>query len=331
MRGRRRPGCGRTLSSWLSGVAAFVVSAALVPVNPLPVAAEISSNYQGFDGCQGNYQPNTTQMQAYWTGTPMWQYYMYLPGDYGWPTCPNGISSTWVQAVHNGGGPYPMRYGLVAIMVGPQCCTTDSGRTYPYWISLNTSTAYSQGKTEADDAVLQLGQYGISDSTFPIVYDLEGYQGTMDSSNCYVHNVEAQCDAAVRSFVSGWVWEMHNVQSQYWVGVYGSSCDSNPSNWVGSTPFPDFVWIAWANRGGPSVWNYVCLSDGYWIQDQRHGQYRGTHTGPKYNGVQLSIDSDCAQSYIWSGPSPIYNDTDNSGESPGVSEDDPFACPGAIQ
>jgi hypothetical protein len=301
---------------------------------PVPALAEVASNYQGFDGCQPQpapRQPTVSEMQAYWTGTPFWQYYLYLPGDYGWAYCPSGISSSWIQAVHNSSS---MRYGLVAIMVGPQCCATDGGRAYPYWISLNTATATGQGKTEADNAVYQLAQYGVFDATFPIVYDMEGYRGSGDNSNCYAYNLLAQCDAAVRAFIGGWIWEMHSVQSQYWVGAYGSSCDSYPENWVGASPVPDFVWISWWSRGTPSAWGYACLNDVRWNTDQRHGQYAGGHWGKVYNNVQLFMDSDCANGWVWPGAGTYggyYNDGDPQGESGGATEDDNYTCSGGNQ
>lgn len=280
----------------LAGLLLLLVTAgsSAVPVLVPPAAAVVPgasqgiSVAQGFDGCQGNGQPTVSQMQAFWTGTPYYNFYVYIGGSQA--TCgPANVTASWVNQVTNIG------YSLLPVWVGPQApCSGGS-------ISYYTNTAYSQGTTEANATVHAAEALGFDPGT-PIAYDLKGYN-TQNSS----------CVAAVNAFLSGWNFQIGRGFWGYLPDNYGSSCGSNIQSWAHLSTNPSAVWIADYN-GVDSVWNKSCLDNVSWSSDQRHAQYAGTHY-QTYNNITLSIDSDCANGPVT--PSPIFGaESDAEGNDP---------------
>ncbi len=272
-----------------------------------PVAAAspaiTNSNGQGFDGCQlrnsqGNVQqPTASQMQAFWTGTPEYEYSVYIGGSTAY--CPGptaGISQSWFTSVLSQG------WGIVGLWVGPQCCGTESSTV----ISTNTTNAYNQGVSEADKAANQWcnwGQcYGLAE---PIAYDFES-----DTNPTAQH-----------AFLRGWT---HELQSRLFsAGGYSSTCltSNEIGSWASLSPVVNFIYPAYYD-GRDTVYGTPalgCLANSVWVYDQRFHQYQGTHS-KTYNNVTLSIDSDCANGPVLNSIGLSYGDSESS-EGAGPTED----------
>jgi hypothetical protein len=103
----------------------------------------------------------------------------------------------------------------------------------PYSQPINTTpaTAAAEGAGDADSAILQLANIGLSGS---IAYlDIEPYNTTAGSS----------CSQAVRNYVNAWVGEMHS--KGYFTGVYGSGSDINQDMGPGAVDnIADDIWVA---------------------------------------------------------------------------------------
>jgi|GEM_PF-3257347 len=261
-----------------SQAATTVPAARQVPLcNVCGTNVVITSFEQGFDGCQSNgSQPTTQEMHNFFYGTPLDQYYLYLGGSgslCGVSKGTSGITSSWVRAVLLEG------WGLVGIWYGHQCCG-GSG------ISTTPSVAEQQGTQDAQAAVAEARSIALNGG--PIVADIEGVGGWSGNPT----DVTAVVDY-------GSAFDQTIAQSGYVPGIYGSSCSSALSSFAHGYYVPSFMWAAWGNRGQPTVWGYLCLSDGLWTNNQRHGQYRGTHQMGPFNGQYLNADSDCAGGPIW--------------------------------
>lgn len=250
------------------------------------------SNDDGFDGCQGHYQPTPSDMQAFWTGSSFYEYFLYIGGSYAY--CPNGISQSWFSSVLGQG------WGIVGLWVGPQCCGTESSTV----ISDNTTNAYNQGVAEADKAANQWcswGQcYGLPE---PIAYDFE-------------HDTNPTAEHA---FLRGWT---HELQGRLFsAGAYASTCSTSNEvgSWASLSPTINFAYPANYN-GQDQVYGMTCLSNSPWSQDQRFHQYQGGHS-KTLNNVTLNIDSDCANGPVLSTVFSTYGDSESSEGTGGSSEE----------
>lgn len=224
-------------------------------------------NGKGFDTCAA---PSTAQMQSWWTSTP-WSFVgIYVGGNTRACSQPN-LTATWMNTTNTQGWRHQM------IWVGPQApCTTFANR-----ISLDTATAYQQGKTEADSAYTALINLGITNSAAgtPIVYDMEGYPN------------DTACRAAVKSFMLGWTDQLAVAPAQV-AGVYGSACNSYLSDLATIARPPAYIWAAnWDLN--PSTATLSCVSGATFANHQRLKQYQGDHN-ETWGGVTLNIDSNCA-------------------------------------
>ncbi len=236
------------------------------PAEALFAGGGVSQGY-GFDACAA---PSATAMNAWWPNTPWWWVGIYIGGDERGCSQPN-LTGSWLNNRYSTG----WRFEL--LWVGPQApCTGYANR-----ISYNTSTAHTQGENEAVsvyNAIVNLG-FGNGNGT-PVIYDMEAF----DTSN-------SSCVAAVRSFVSGWDYQLHLAPAQK-AGYYGSSCASDVDGMASANPVPDY--INGANySSGTSTSNIPCVASYHWTQHQRLKQYRGSHY-ETWNGVTLKIDSNCA-------------------------------------
>lgn len=275
---------GMTLNGGLYGPRVVAASAAIT-----------NTSVQGFDGCQGHAQPTVSQMQSFWTGSPLSVYFVYIGGSNAY--CPGptaGISQSWFTSVLNQG------WGIVGLWVGPQCCGTQSSTV----ISTNTTNAYNQGVAEADKAANQWcswGQcYGLAE---PIAYDFES-----DTDPTAEH-----------SFLRGWTAELQ--ARVFNAGAYSSTCltSNEVGSWASLRPVVNFIYPAdWDGRD--TVYGLGCLSNGLWAYDQRFHQFRGTHN-QTYNGVTLSTDSDCANGPVLNWLVVPYQDGGESTEGAGPTED----------
>jgi len=169
------------------------------------------------------------------------------------------------------------------------------GEQDPCWggnqakFSTNTSTAFSEGETEAGEARSALSSEGFNPGTSgntSIVYDLENYTQT------------TACIAAAQHFVEGWDTILASAPSQV-AGVYGSTCASDLAALTGS-PTPHFIWGAqW--DGDPNTNDMGCNLAGKWTNSQRLKQYVSEHneTWPEAGGVELYIDTDNANGPVY--------------------------------
>jgi glycoside hydrolase-like protein len=239
------------------------------PAYALPNGSGIDQA-KGFDTCQ---DPNTSQMQAFWTGTPYFWLGTYIGGSLMACSQPN-LSADYLNSVHSQGWDFEF------IWVGPQPPCTGYNQRF----SSDPNTAYQQGKNEAISAwsllTNTLGVTNFAGGT-ALVYDLE--------------SSPSACQAATNSFISGWDYQLQLAPAQK-AGVYGSVCGSNLAALASISNVPDFIWGAWYN-GNPSTGNLdgggCGVPNGWWGYSQRLKQYNGGHN-ETWNGVTLNIDNDCA-------------------------------------
>jgi hypothetical protein len=151
-----------------------------------------------------------------------------------------------------------------------------------YKMSSNTTTAASQGKAAADDAINKLNAIGVGLVT--IVYlDVEAAGS----------GLTAACQAAGLAYVHAWVTELH--ENSEMAGLYSSACSPNMSVYAAAPP-PDDVWVADYNGKASASTSSVttsCLPASMWTTHQRIHQYRGA-------GVTagLSVDLDCIDGLV---------------------------------
>jgi len=270
----------RKIATPLVALALFAGAPTAISVSiPEPVIADSGiSQHMGVDAC--GLHNNVSRAQAFWSGTPYWNFGLYLGGSAA--GCPVSGAS-FVTSIRN------MGWKIMPIWVGPQApCSSYSVR-----FSSNTATARQQGKNEAIAAYNRLIALGMTTLNTPVIYDLENFP-TNNSA----------CVAATKAFMQGWVEQMHLPPAQK-AGVYGSSCASGIANFASNANPPDFITGAdW--DGIKSVWNMACISTGVWTNHQRHKQYRGDHN-ETWNGVTVSVDNDCSDGPVYPGPDNMGN------------------------
>lgn len=212
-------------------------------------------------------------------------YYNYIGGSSENSNC-TAASGSWINTVTTSP---TQAWDLVFTWVGPQVPSSCTNRTFSTYMSLNTTTAYNQGKTEGANAYNQLVSLGINTLNAPVEYDIEGYNGG------------TSCRAAVSSFAKGWADQLALPPVQK-SGIYGSSCSSYLDDFWTDGNAPNFIWGAdWGNPKNTT--SIVCVSDSHWTNHQRHEQWMGGHN-EAWGGVTLSIDSDCANGPAYGTHSP---------------------------
>ena len=223
---------------------------------------------RGFDACTA---PSTSSMKAWWTNTPWTWVGVYIGGNSRACSQPN-LTAAWLNTQFTTGWRFEF------LWVGPQApCTTFANR-----ISSSTSTAFNQGVSNAQSAFNALVNLGVTNNAqgTPVIYDMEAF----DTSN-------SGCLAAVKSFVNGWVQQMHVAPGQR-AGYYGSSCGSAVDAMASIGHVPDYINGAdW--DGNPSTSAISCVASSHWTNHQRMKQYQGGHN-ETWNGVTINIDSNCA-------------------------------------
>jgi hypothetical protein len=232
------------------------------------------SQRMGWDACGIG---STANASAFWTGTPYWNMGLYLGGSSYGTGCTRWSNAN-VSTLQSQG------WKFLPLWVGPQAPCTG----FPSRFSSNPTTAYNQGKTEAISAYQKIVSLGWSTLDAPIIYDLEGF----DTGN-------ASCVAAVKQFISGWMYQLHLPPAQKG-GVYGSTCSSNLSGLAGIANVPDFIAGAnWSDNKNTAT--LACIPTNYWTQNQRHKQYVGDHN-ETWNGVTLNVDNDCSNAPVYPSP-----------------------------
>lgn len=268
-------------------LAAMSLAIAL-PMGAAPQVGAAGSYTYETKGLDSACAPTTSQMNAFWNGTPYYHWYIYVGGAN--RSCKNNtnLTASWVST----NGPASTKWGLVPIWVGLQAPCTTPGKYYVF--SYNTTTAYNQGYSEAQSAASAVFNLGFS-SNVPIVFDLEYW----DTSN-------NPCVAAVRSFILGWVDWLHVPPSQK-AGVYGSVCASGLNSLATITHPPDWIWGAYYQTPpNPSTSNMACIPSSRWVYHQRHKQYVGSHN-ETWNRATLNVDNDCANGPVYANHDSLYD------------------------
>lgn len=228
------------------------------------------NQHQGFDTCAA---PTQDAMATWYRSSPYWWIGIYIGGSA--ISCPQpNLTPAWLNATYNQG------WRFAPLWVGPQApCTTYYSR-----FSLDPSTAYSQGSQEAGSAWTQLQNLGFGNAAgTPVLYDMEAFDTASSPAS-------AACKAAVKSFVQGWVNNLHISPAQV-AGVYGSTCASRLNDLASLSPPPDNIWGG--DGSGSHTSTMTCVDNGYWVSNQRLKQYTAGHN-ETYGGVTIQIDNDCA-------------------------------------
>ena len=225
---------------------------------------------QGFDTCAA---PSIQTLQNWITSSPYKTVNLYIGGEN--KGCrshnSNTINKSYVAQVKAKG------WKIIPTWVGLQGQSTICNCTV---MSSNLNTAYSQGRSEAEQAANTAINLGLLDTI--IYYDLEAFHGSV---------------SAAQSFIRGWVSRLHERGIK--AGLYGSAGGSHISDFASINPAPDAVWIAIANlsqytssasqiMNALGVQRYV--ADDLW-RGNRIYQYTGGHN-EVHGGITLNIDSD---------------------------------------
>lgn len=259
---------------WIALVSCLMLAAVLfVPSKSMQLPGSQLASIQvqegvGVDSCAaGSWTPS--QAQWLWNNPLPADGYTpstiggYIGGVGSNPNCTD-INSTWASDISAG---LP-GWGIIPIYVGYQA-PSGCGTNLPQ-MSIDPSTALSQGETDANQAASLAKSAGFTD----VVYDdMEGYDYT------------SSCDSAVTSYLNGWVYQLN--QDGLVAGVYGSA-DSTIAGLVGhigdsGMHEPAYIWTG----SGESLWNISSVPNSDWLNDQRDVQYGSS------SGDGMSWDSDC--------------------------------------
>jgi hypothetical protein len=263
------------LSSAATGVVQVVVA---TPASATPSAVQLLG--EGVDSCVA---PTAAQMANFWNGSPYYYWGIYIGGDERSCAQPN-LTTSWIATVTNGtANGISMAWKLMPLWVGPQDpCESGFGNT----ISTNTTTAFSQGQTQAGDAYDEWVNTLHQSASTPMVYDMEVSTGTITST----------CLAAMKSFISGWVSDLHYPPASK-AGLYTSTCGGDLNDFASIANPPDF--IDGADYGtSKSTSSLDCITSSNWSHQQRHKQYASPHK-VTYNGTTIQVDSRCANSWVY--------------------------------
>jgi hypothetical protein len=255
-------------------------------------AARASSGYdvhQGIDKC-GDQKDAT--VDALWTGTPFYNYGLYLGGaQSGWVSCTS--SASFVSYVRNKG------FGLMPLWDDLQAPCSSAAKK----MSSNTTTARSQGVSAANAAKSTAAADGFTLSDV-LWLDMEKF----DESN-------ASCKAAVHAYIDGWDSVLNTLTD---AGIY-----VNPANAVSLlslTNKPDFAWFSVWDVEVNSVWGISGVPNSDWLNDRRIHQYRGPKPyhlpwGCTSNcTITVSVDVDCVNGWIAEGNDTSDNDSAETNE-----------------
>ena len=225
---------------------------------------------QGFDKCE---IATLSQMQAWKNNSPYDAVNLYIGGIS--RACANSaLSANYLDQMSQQG------WKFIPTWVGLQASCSGYGNR----MSSNATTAYNQGRTEANNAATVAANLGLANSDRSgtiIYYDLEAY----DTTN-------VTCRNAAKAFINGWVERLEELGNQS--GVYGSACGSAVDDFSNISNVPDQIWPAhWIYNSyniGASIWNVACINNGKWVNSQRIRQYAGGHN-ESWGNVTLNIDS----------------------------------------
>nr|WP_236646807.1 glycoside hydrolase domain-containing protein [Micromonospora acroterricola] len=218
---------------------------------------------RGFDTCTA---PSQAAMDAWRASSPYGAIGIYISGASRSCAQPN-LTATWVANQTSNG------WRLIPIELGYQApCGTRTPK-----MSADPTTARSQGVSAANSAANAAQALGIG-SASTIYNDIEQYPSN------------TSCRAAVLSFLSGWVEQLH--ARGYLAGMYssGSSGIKDVCDAYGNPAYTrlDQIWIAWWNGVADTDAGSYC-ADAYYANHQRLHQYAGDVT-ETWGGVTMNID-----------------------------------------
>ncbi len=232
---------------------------------------------RGFDMCNA---PTAAQMLIWWNSSPLYDMNIYFSGRNRACKTQANLSLAWVDQVT------AMGWGLIPTVVGYQSPCTASGTTVK--LSYDPATAETQGRGEADIAVTDGGNLGLTTGSI-FYYDMERYDPpTPDTLGCR---------AATVAFLKGWTERIRELGFKS--GVYGSPKNAQ-EDWVGlGASKPDVIWMArWDNI--PSVWTYTSFPSfptNEWADHQRIKQWQAPHN-ETWGGVTFNIDGNIADAPV---------------------------------
>lgn len=242
------------------------------PLLLAPGGSVRTSLNRGFDKCTAG---TIAQMQTWWNNSPLYDSNIYISGRN--RGCSQAqLNANWVNQVS------AMGWGLIPTIVGYQspCSVCASCAKH----SSDAATAETQGRGEADIAVTDAGNLGLTSGSI-LYYDMERYDETVSTPGCRT---------ASTAFLKGWTDRVKELG--YRSGTYGS-----PRNAIDDWQFMpaanrmEAVWMArWDNV--PSVWTYISFSNfpaNVWNNHQRIKQWQAPHD-ETWGGVTFNIDGNIA-------------------------------------
>jgi hypothetical protein len=254
--------------------------------NLIGTGTTLQINREGFEtACY----PSTLQMQSWWNSPSPYRYVgTYIGGTHAY--CVNHSSScpcppaSWFSTTSGQG------WTFIPTWVGIQEQYGDLSLT-------STSTAYSQGVSEADAAANRLSALGFPSGSV-VYFDFER-----------PHPISTE--PYVQAFINGWVSELH--ARGHNAGIYGSYLSAAAWGSGSVTYPPDAIWPYNLNSPLQTVFGLCgptyCLPDTLWPNHQRLRQYK-QNVSDSQNGVTLTVDQDWAD-----GPTANYN---GSSQNPSV-------------
>ncbi len=239
-------------------------------------STRISLN-RGFDKCTA---ATVAQMQTWWNTSPFYDANIYMSGRNRGCSQPQ-LTAAWVDQVSR------MGWGLIPTIVGYQAPCSVSTNSAKH--SSDPATAETQGRGEADIAISDANNFGLTQGTV-LYYDMERYDETSATPGCRT---------SVNAFLKGWTDRLK--EKGYISGVYGSPTNA-VNDWINLPPASrmDAVWLArWDNV--PSVWYYAppspVVPDNFWSNHQRIKQWQGPHN-ETWGGVTFNIDGDISDAPV---------------------------------
>ena len=218
-----------------------------------------------FDTCTA---PTLATMTA-WRSSPFGAVGIYMGGVN--RTCQQPeLTASWVTQVTGLG------WRLLPIYKGlqPPC----GGKSTDQKIVLSSAT--TQGRAAADDAVTKAGALGLLGGS-AIYNDIENYSTT-----------DGVCRSAVLRYASGWTKRLHEkgFVSGIYVNLSSGAKDLNTYYLSTSYARPDAIWIA-RYDGVASLTGWSGISDSRWALHQRAKQFLANRS-ETYGGVTVNIDRD---------------------------------------
>ena len=257
------------------------------PLNIAPPAARglHQSQRLGFDKQQSL---TSAEMTTWWKSSPFFDVGFYIGGaNYCYKKVGNvcqirldpNIIKSWVTDKMNEG------WGLMPLWVGLQAPCSSTAFSH---FSSDPTTAYAQGKTEADKASAAMTALGLASTV--VFYDMEPYSAPVGSA----------CSKAVQAFLTGWSLEMH-INNYNVTAVYGNALPA-ARDFSQLTPPNDIneVWIAQTQAAGNkwprvTIWGLGsapnALPDNLWKNHNRGHQFL-QQVSASYGGLTNAIDYD---------------------------------------